>query len=278
MELAELSTGLLRQAVAAYMDLAWEGATPPERTSSLASLTGLADDASAEELLAWEGFEREGTNGGTRRVQLRLGNARYPHMKLSLERLRESGQWVFSVDTHDRHLPPEALGASFAALQQSNEELKMRIEQRWADLGLDTARARLRDFVAREGDRPEQAQSKGYALLVDDDPDILDVERIVVERAGYHALLAASGDEALEKAEACGCQIALALVDIMMPGKSGYELVEELRSKKALSGPVLFLTAMMAGTVRDELCDKVLHKPFDIEELRQTMKAALARA
>ena len=136
----------------------------------------------------------------------------------------------------------------------------------------------MRDYVAREGAPAKAKADKGFALLVDDDPDILDVERIVVERAGYRPLLAASVEEALAKAESCGCPISLALIDIMMPGKSGYELVEELRSKRALSGPVLFLTAMMAGQVRNELCDKVLHKPFDIEQLRRTMQDALARS
>lgn len=277
MEFAELSTALLRKAVAAYMSLAWQDATPSARVAELSALAGLPDDADPEQILAWDGFEREGANGSTRRVQLRLGNFRYPHMKLSLERLRESGQWIFSIDTHDRHLPVEAVSDSLRKIQKFNEELKIRIEEKWAELGLDTARERLRKFVASEQENHRTGDTKGYALLVDDDPDILDVERIVVERAGYRALLAASGEEAIEQARACGCPIALALIDIMMPGKSGYELVEELRSSHSLSGPVLFLTAMMAGQVRDELCDKVLHKPFDIEELRRGMQDALDR-
>ncbi|HOX42087.1 MAG TPA: response regulator [Myxococcota bacterium] len=79
-------------------------------------------------------------------------------------------------------------------------------------------------------------------LVVDDDPDILNLERRVLEREGYEVVTAAEGLAAkqLLQTEA----FDLVLLDIMMPGADGFEVSRALpRAKGQRHTPVVFVTA-----------------------------------
>lgn len=75
-------------------------------------------------------------------------------------------------------------------------------------------------------------------LIVDDEAPIRALIRLTLERAGYTCDEAATGTEAADKIEANTYD--LALLDIMLPGPDGYELLDYLRSVQT---PVIFLTA-----------------------------------
>ena len=97
------------------------------------------------------GFERTPTDAplrGCQHLRLRLGNRRYPHMKLAVDRIPETDDWVLAVDCHDRHIlasvPPDQHGA-FEALFRENAALKTRIERRWTEAGLPTFERFTRD-------------------------------------------------------------------------------------------------------------------------------------
>ena len=92
---------------------------------------------------------------------------------------------------------------------------------------------------------------KKRILLVDDDPDILKVNRILLEREGYDVLTATDGEEALDLVKQG--EVDLMVLDIMMPGVDGFEVCQRLKEDdESFQIPVLMLTA------KTELADKIL--------------------
>ncbi|WP_088072128.1 response regulator transcription factor [Gottfriedia luciferensis] len=114
-------------------------------------------------------------------------------------------------------------------------------------------------------------------LIVDDDSNIRELLKMYLQAEGYVTFEAANGDEASLLLE--NQQMNLAIVDVMMPGKDGYQLCEEIRNYYDF--PVILLTA------KSELSDKekgfavgtddYLTKPFEPKELLYRIKALLRR-
>ncbi len=119
---------------------------------------------------------------------------------------------------------------------------------------------------------------KQRILLVDDDPNISHLVRLYLEKEGFAVTEAARGDEALAAFQRE--TPALVLLDVMLPGMDGLQVLKEIR--KTSKAPVIMLTA------RDETFDKVLGlelgaddyitKPFESKELVARVKAVLRRA
>lgn len=119
---------------------------------------------------------------------------------------------------------------------------------------------------------------KQRILLVDDDPNISHLVRLYLEKEGFDVTESARGDEALETFRRESP--ALVLLDVMLPGMDGLQVLKEIR--KTSKVPVIMLTA------RDETFDKVLGlelgaddyvtKPFETKELVARVKAVLRRA
>ncbi len=114
-------------------------------------------------------------------------------------------------------------------------------------------------------------------LLVDDDPNIAHLVRLYLEKEGFDVTTAARGDDALT--EFRRDPPALMLLDVMLPGIDGWQVLKAVR--KTSSIPIIMLTA------KDETFDKVLGlelgaddyitKPFDTKELVARVKAVLRR-
>ncbi len=121
--------------------------------------------------------------------------------------------------------------------------------------------------------------SMGSTILVaDDEPHIRDVLRAYLEREGYEVVEAADGETAL--AEARERQPELIVLDVMLPGRSGFEVLRALRADGSSVG-VLMLTA------RDDVIDRVaglelgaddyVTKPFEPREVVARVGAILRR-
>ncbi len=83
---------------------------------------------------------------------------------------------------------------------------------------------------------------KKKILIVDDEPDILDVLKYNLEKEGYEVAQAKNGNKAISKAN--DFRPDLILLDIMMPKKDGFEVCRELRKKSKFSETyIVFLTA-----------------------------------
>jgi DNA-binding response OmpR family regulator len=116
-------------------------------------------------------------------------------------------------------------------------------------------------------------------LCADDDEDILSLVALRLERAGFDVVTAADGDEALEQARAR--HPALAVLDVMMPKRTGYEVLAELRGDDALREmKVILLSArVQEGDVEqgmDAGADAYLAKPFKAQELVSKVEELLA--
>jgi two-component system, response regulator PdtaR len=117
-------------------------------------------------------------------------------------------------------------------------------------------------------------------LVVDDDPILLDYLATVLDHAGYDTVKAASAVEALQRVAEREADIALALLDISMPGMSGLELA--VRLKEHTSVAFMFLSSVDdTETARQAASHGAVGfvvKPVDAARLMPAFESALARA
>jgi len=123
------------------------------------------------------------------------------------------------------------------------------------------------------------ATSETTILLVDDDRLVLSTLSMGLVRAGHRVITASSTDDA-EALLVSGERPDLAILDVRMPGTSGLELAERLRSLDHI--PFMLLTAYSDQETVDRAtaCGALgyLVKPVDTPQLIPAIKAALARA
>lgn len=148
-ELDNLRIDVLRQAVAIFMSLAYPGSDPPE---SVRRRLHWDSERDIETVLQNSPFERAGKSksNGSLIYALRLGNARYPHMKLQIQPWPNPAGFMLSVNTHDQVLaldPNSSDMPAFRDLQSENQRLKEQIEQSWDEAGLPTFLRYLRDYI-----------------------------------------------------------------------------------------------------------------------------------
>lgn len=112
-------------------------------------------------------------------------------------------------------------------------------------------------------------------LLIDDDQDILQALRTILETRGYLIVTAADGQSGIEAAERVSPD--LVVVDMMMPRKSGFLVLEKLKSGGPASPKVIMMTANEGSRHRAyaELLgvDDYLRKPFAMEALLEKVAA-----
>jgi DNA-binding response OmpR family regulator len=117
-------------------------------------------------------------------------------------------------------------------------------------------------------------------LVADDDPDILSLVTLRLERDGYEVIGAPDGERAVE--EALERTPDLALIDVSMPKLDGYEVTERLRQHEPTSAiPIFLLTARVqdSDVARgiEAGADDYVKKPFSTADLRTRVQAALGR-
>lgn len=114
-------------------------------------------------------------------------------------------------------------------------------------------------------------------LVVDDDPDIRETLRFVLEDAGYPVYTAENGKEALEVLATAKQLPGLILLDLMMPVMSGEEMLKALKTVKALAQiPVTIVTA--SGAPMPPLASGLLKKPVDLDVLLKLVERSCGDA
>ena len=116
-------------------------------------------------------------------------------------------------------------------------------------------------------------------LVVDDEPNIVDVITMALRYQGFEAASAATGREALAAVESFRPQVMI--LDVMLPDMEGFEVAERLGAERG-HVPIIFLTARDA--TEDKLRglttggDDYMTKPFSLEELVARIRSILRRA
>ena len=118
-------------------------------------------------------------------------------------------------------------------------------------------------------------EKKGRLLVVDDDHAIRKLLERIAKRAGFEVETAKDGADALEMIEARDYDIAL--VDLMMPRLSGYELVQRIstRERRPVVIVATALTNSDLATVDDTMVRRVIRKPFDVQAVVTALTEAM---
>jgi two-component system cell cycle sensor histidine kinase/response regulator CckA len=123
-------------------------------------------------------------------------------------------------------------------------------------------------------------------LLVDDEPDVRDLVREILERKGYHILEARDAEEALRAAAAHPDRIHLLLTDVVMPGMNGRELAARLGQQRPAM-KVLYMSGFRFALDQHEMAQAgpglesgspIIAKPFSAESLTQKVGGLLGAA
>lgn len=115
-------------------------------------------------------------------------------------------------------------------------------------------------------------------LLVDDDPEIVESMRIALEARGYQILIARDGNQGLAMAERDNPD--LVILDMMMPKRSGFLVLERLRRTQRIPTRVIMITAN-EGTRHKAYAemlgvDDYIRKPFAMDRLLESVRRLLA--
>jgi len=124
-------------------------------------------------------------------------------------------------------------------------------------------------------------------LLVDDERDIVDTVKYSLELRGFDVDVCYDGENAVKKARSG--RYALVLLDVMLPGKNGYEVSRILKDDMARGDvpafKIMLITARkLDNSVREDFvstwskADACLYKPFDLDGLLDRMSALLQPA
>ena len=123
----------------------------------------------------------------------------------------------------------------------------------------------------------QNAAAEGHGeliLLVDDNADILETSRDVLESLGYRLLTATNGEQAIEVFKAHSESIDLVIIDVVMPIMSGVDAVQHIRQSKP-NIKVIFATGYDKDSSTNMRGEVVLSKPFEIEEMSRIVRQQL---
>jgi len=124
----------------------------------------------------------------------------------------------------------------------------------------------------------EEKETKAVVLVADDDPEILSLLSIRLNRAGYTVVEAVDGEQTLARVREHYPD--LVILDVMMPGKNGWEVAKELRHDARFKEiGIIMLTAI--GEKINEMtsplygADAYVDKPFEFSDLETKIRQVL---
>lgn len=259
MRLEDIEPGLFELGLAIYLHHAYEGGQAPAHAQL--DISGLKD---SDDVLALFTEETPPNPGGEshRHLVLRLGNTRYPHMKLALMEFVEPGEWFWSVDTHDRApiRPDSPDWPRWQELRRFNLDVKRRVEEAWREAGIPTAR------VVAQSLAPVLRECRGpLVLVVDDEEGMRSVAVNILQSEDYRVVEASSGPEALRLFRKIHPD--LVLMDYEMPGMDGVEVCGRIReledaAPRDTHTPILLATAGQVRLSDTPGADGFLMKPY----------------
>jgi len=274
MRLERLTPAHVRRAIAIYLELAYPPGGSVRPRIRAEDFEGCA---TLGELFARFEKPAEGEGATAERYSLRLGNARYPFMKLVVWEYLVHSEFFFSVDTHDdlAITPDMPDYEAWIELRGANRELKERIESAWRAAGLPTHED-LRELM-EDIARIERGEDKAQRILVvDDEVGVARGVAAVLAARGYQVDTAFDGAEVLERL-AHGPPPDLLVLDYSMPLLDGQEVLRRLRADPRWRDlPVLLATARSFELGSLAHATGYLLKPYPREVLIKMIQKLLA--
>lgn len=111
-------------------------------------------------------------------------------------------------------------------------------------------------------------------LIVEDDPGLIKILKLLIEVDSYDVLTASGGDEAFEIVKQQTSEIGFILSDMQMPQGSGIDLLN-LCQKNGFKIPILLSSGMSRFTddqIRELGAIGVIHKPYDVDQILELIK------
>lgn len=123
---------------------------------------------------------------------------------------------------------------------------------------------------------------KKTILIVDDEPDIVNLTEKFLNLGEYNTITCSNGKEAMKIIEEKHEEIALMLLDIMMPGKSGYSVLEEIKSDDRYKDIIVILFTVKSFNEDIQKgkklgADGYITKPFSGKQLLKLIQAQLEK-
>jgi DNA-binding response OmpR family regulator len=127
-------------------------------------------------------------------------------------------------------------------------------------------------------ERNTEARATKRVLLVDDDPEIIDAIRYALEARGYQIFIARDGNQGLAMAEREDPD--LVILDMMMPKRSGFLVLEKLRRTREVPVRVIMITANEGARHKAYAemlgVDDYIRKPFAMDKLVEAVERLLS--
>jgi PAS domain S-box-containing protein len=121
----------------------------------------------------------------------------------------------------------------------------------------------------------EESERQAFILIVDDEPHIRELLRLILEETGHRTLAVATGAEAVDQARRH--QPDVILLDVMMPGISGFDVLQILRADPATADIPIVILSMLENRQRGLAlgADVYLTKPIERDELLEAVSMLL---
>ncbi len=271
MKLEKITFALVRDAIRDYLEFAYD--KPQDRERHWPEFEMKEGDLGAALMEHFTDESHYTEDVLNHRYVLRLGNSRYPHMKYVIEEFFIPGQYYFSVDSHDQLpiTPDNPDYKQFLELRHFNADIKKTIEEHWSAKGLPTLH-NVREEVRGKYQNAEPVHRR--ILVVDDEQEMAETSRLMLESNGYGVTVAHSGPEALEAVQKE--KPDLVLLDIQMPGMDGYQVCKCLRANpETREIPILLATAAPGEMIYTMQADGFLCKPYNRRILRTFVEHVL---
>lgn len=118
---------------------------------------------------------------------------------------------------------------------------------------------------------------KKNVMIVDDEEDIRETVKALLEKNGFNVTSAVSGDDCLKKMASSKIKPDLILFDVMMPGTPTKEVVKKIKDIKIAYLTVVRVTeAEKEDLLKEKNIVDFIQKPFDIEELLRKVRKILS--
>ena len=275
MRLESLTPELLRRAIAIYLREAWPDPAGPRPRTTEKDFESAADLAA---MLARFERPREKQRPALERYTLRLGNARYPFMKLVVQEYLVDREYFLSVDTHDDlEVGPDSPDwGAWLEIKEHNAALKRRIEAAWAKEGLPT-HTDLRRLALDIAGAEREASKRARLLVVDDESEVCEGVGALLRSKGYEVECYFDGQSVWDRLQHEPLPDLL-LLDYAMPRLGGDEVLRRVRGDARLAHlPVLLATASSIDLERVPRASGLLRKPYPREVLFALLGQMLER-